>query len=121
MGQWSTRYGSQATRCKTYVGKVTNWFDRIGVAEVQVESGMIRRGERLLIQGPTTGCIEFDVDDMRVELKSADEAPKGCRCSIAVPLDGQPEDRINAHPAMAPQERIHPRRGDKVYVWVLQA
>ena len=121
LGEWSAVYGSQATRRKEYVGKVTNWFDRIGVAEIQVESGGIRRGDRLLVQGPTTGCIEFDVDDMRVELQPAEMAPKGCRCSVAVPLDGQPEDRINAHPAMAPQERIHPRRGDKVYVWVLQA
>ena len=58
---------------------------------------------------------------MRVELQAAETAPKGCRCSIAVPLDGQPEDRINVHPGMTAGERIHPRRGDKVYVWVLQA
>ena len=121
LGEWSDVYGSQATRRKEYVGKVTNWFDRIGVAEVQVDSGAITRGDRLLILGPTTGCIEFDVDDMRVELQRAETAPKGSRCSIAVPLDGQMEDRINAHPAMAAGEKIHPRRGDKVYLWRLQA
>ena len=121
LGEWSSVYGSQATRRKVYVGKVTNWFDRIGVAEVQVETGAITRGDRLLILGPTTGCIEFDVDDMRVELQRAETAPKGTRCSIAVPLCGQPDDRINAHPAMTAGEKIHPRRGDKVYVWQLQA
>ena len=31
LGQWSEVYGSQSTRKKVYVGKVTNWFDRIGV------------------------------------------------------------------------------------------
>jgi len=117
LGEWSAVYGSQATRRKEYVGKVTNWFDRIGVAEVQVESGAIRTGDQILLLGPTTGCIEMTVSDMRVEMKPADEAPKGIRCSIAVPLGNEPVDRINDHPAMGPAERIHPRRGDKVYVW----
>ena len=117
LGQWSEVYGSQATRRKEFVGKVTNWFDRIGVAEVEVLSGAIRSGDDLMILGPTTGCIEMTVSDMRVDMQPAAEAPKGTRCSIAVPLGGEPVDRINVHPAMGPDERIHPRRGDKVYVW----
>ena len=118
LGQWSAVYGSQATRRKEYVGKVTNWFDRIGVAEVQVESGAIHIGDQALIIGPTSGCIEFTVSDMRLEMQPADTAPKGSRCSIAVPICHLERSREIA-PLDAPhQDNIHPRRGDKFYLWV---
>ena len=118
LGEWSDVYGSQATRRKVYVGKVTNWFNRIGVAEVLVESGAIRVGDEALIIGPTTGVLEFRVEDLRVEMKAADVAEKGVYCSVAVPVDGMPEDRITDHPAKEAAERIHPRRGDRMYLWV---
>ena len=117
LGEWSAVYGSQATRRKVYVGKVTNWFNRIGVAEVLVESGAIRVGDDALIIGPTTGVLEFKVEDLRVEMKAATEAGKGVYCSIAVPLGDMPEDRITDHPAKEAAERIHPRRGDRMYLW----
>ena len=102
---------------KIYSGKVTNWFNKIGVAEVHVESEPLRTGDDILIIGPTTGVIEMKVEDMRVNLKSAEEAGKGVYCSIAIPLDRMPEDKVNTREEMEPSERIHPRRGDKVYIW----
>ena len=97
LGQWSEVYGSQATRTKVYCGKVTNWFDRIGVAEVSVESAPLNVGDNVLVIGSTTGVVEFTVEDMRVELKPADTAPKGVRCSVASP------------------QKL--RRGDKLYIF----
>jgi len=47
LGEWSSVYGSQATRRKVYCGKVTNWFDRIGVAEITVESAPVKAGSDL--------------------------------------------------------------------------
>ena len=97
LGQWSDVYGSQATRKKVYCGKVTNWFDKIGVAEIAVESAALRKGADAMAIGATTGVSEFKVEDMRVNLEPAEVAQKGVRCSVAVP------------------ERL--RRGDKVYIW----
>ncbi len=118
LGEWSAVYGSQATRRREYIGKVTNWFNRIGVAEIRVETGSIRKGDELAFIGKTTGCVEIKVDDMRVDLKPVDEAVKGVFCSVAVPMEDQPVDHINENPAMQADERIHPRRGDKVFKWV---
>ena len=118
LGEWSAVYGSQATRRKVYVGKVTNWFNRIGVAEILIESGALRLGDDILIIGPTTGTVECKVEDIRVEMKPAEVAEKGTYCSVAIPVEDLPEDRINDHPAMEASERIHPRRGDRVYHWV---
>ena len=115
MGEWSSVYGSQATRRKVYVGKVTNWFARIGVVEVQVEATPLRRGEEILFIGHTTGILPVKAEDLRVDLEPADVCPQGVRCSIAVPLEGMPEDHVN--PDSEPGERLHPRRGDKVFRW----
>jgi len=117
LGEWSARYGSHATRRKVYVGKVTNWFARIGVVEVQVEATPLHAGEEILFIGHTTGILQMKIEDLRVDLEPAQTAPQGVRCSIAVPLDAMPEDRVNQDPDMTPGERLHPRRGDKVFRW----
>lgn len=103
LGQWSDVYGSQATLKKVYCGKVTNWFDRIGVVEIAVESAPLHIGDRAMAIGATTGVVEFSVEDMRVNLKSADMAGKGVRCSVAV------------DPSLCPEGRL--RCGDKIYIW----
>ena len=115
LGEWSERYGSHATRRKTYVGKVTKWVARIGVVEVQVEATDLHKGDDILFIGHTTGVMEMKVEDLRVDLEPSEVCRQGIRCSIAVPLQGMPEDHINAD--AAPGEPIHPRRGDKVFLW----
>jgi len=100
LGQWSDVYGSQATRTKVYCGKITNWFGRIGVAEVKVESAALHAGDSVMAIGPTTGVVEFTADDIRVEFKQVQTAEKGVDCSVALPAG----------------ERL--RRGDKLYIWV---
>ncbi len=118
LGEWSAVYGSQATRHREYIGKVTNWFNRINVAEIRVETGGIRTGDEIAFIGRTTGCVEIKADDIRVDLKPVSEAPKGVFCSVAVPVGQQPVDHVNENPAKEADERIHPRRGDKVFKWV---
>lgn len=103
LGQWSDVYGSQATMTKVYSGKVTNWFDRIGVAEIAIESAALSLGDKVMIIGSTTGLVEFEVSDMRVNLQPCELAEKGVRCSVAV------------DPNLCPGGRL--RRGDKVYIW----
>ncbi len=84
MGEWSDVYGNKATRKKTYVGKVTNYFSNIGVVEILVETGEICVGSNLLIIGPSTGVIELKPEEIRVELNPVQKAVKGEYCSIAV-------------------------------------
>ena len=84
LGEWSEVYGSRATLKKVYVGKGTNYFDRIGVAEVLVETGTLQPGDEIIITGPTTGVIELTIEELRVDEISVDEAVKGDSCSFPV-------------------------------------
>lgn len=115
LGQWSEVYGSQATRKKVYCGKVTNWFDRIGVAEISVESAALNAGAKAMAIGATTGVVEFTVNDMRVNLKPAQTAAKGVKCSVAI----VPDEVCNADGSIqqTPVKFERLRRGDKIYIW----
>ncbi len=99
LGEWSEVYGNKATKKKEYVGKVTNFFTNLSVAEVLVESGELCVGDSLLIIGPSTGVFEYTVSEIRVELVSVDRAIKGEYCSIPV------------------EEGVKLRRSDKLYIW----
>jgi len=82
LGEWSKNYGSEATHCKIYVGKVTNYFKKLGVAEFLLEAQSIEAGDEILITGETTGAYEDTVKDIRVELKSVEKVEKGTLFSM---------------------------------------
>ena len=62
VGEWTKKYGSQATTKKTFVGTVTNYFKNISVAEIKIETGELNVGDNIYIMGPTTGVYEDRVD-----------------------------------------------------------
>ena len=92
----SQNYGSSATRRKVYVGKVTNYFKRLGVAEVLIEASPLAVGDEILWMGETTGCIEQIVGEIRLDLNPVESVKQGDICSIKV-------------------EGGEIRRGDKLY------
>lgn len=94
-GEWTQRYGSQATKTKIFVGTVTNFFGKINVAEIRMETQDLKVGDDIMIIGPTTGVYEDTVSEIRVDLKSVESTEKGELCSIPA------KDVV--------------RRGDKVY------
>ena len=67
MGEWSERYGSQATENKVYLGKVTNYYNRPQVAEMRIETAeQLHRGDKLMVTGQTTGVYTAEVGEMRL-------------------------------------------------------
>ena len=94
LGEWSEKYGSKATHKKVYVGKGTNYFDRIGVAEVAIETGSLELGDQVVIIGPTTGVIETTIKELRVNEESCQSAGKGERCSFPVEQVVRRSDKV---------------------------
>jgi len=84
LGEWSKNYGSRATKRKLYIGKGTNYFTNIQVAEFKLETANLKVGDEIIITGPTTGVIQTTVEEIRVDLKPLDEAKKGERFSIKI-------------------------------------
>lgn len=85
LGEWTKRYGSQATKRKVYVGKVTNYFSKMGVAELKIETHDINLGDEYYIIGLTTGVLEGKVNELRSEAGAhIQTAKKGDICSVPV-------------------------------------
>lgn len=94
LGEWSSKYGSSATRVKEYRAKAVRYFSKLGVAEFHMEAGELHPGDEVLIIGPTTGTICLTLDEIRVNLRPTDTASKGESFSIAVPSKIRPSDRL---------------------------
>ncbi|MCH8494159.1 MAG: U32 family peptidase [Balneolales bacterium] len=97
LGEWSSVYGSAATRQKIFVGKVLHYYPKAGVAHVRIKTKSIKVGDQLLIIGDTTGVVEHTVDSIYVDDVPAGGATQGQECTITV------------------GERV--REGDNLYVW----
>ena len=84
LGEWTEKYGSQATKRKVYIGKITNYFTKLKVAEVKIETHDLSVGDEIRILGPTTGVYEDTVKEIRVDLKKVNKTVKGEICSIPI-------------------------------------
>lgn len=83
MAEHSERYGSSATKRKVYVGKVTNFYKRLSVAEVAVEAAPLSVGDEIFFTGSTTGVAEQRLTELHAEDGSPTSiAQQGRLCSI---------------------------------------
>src|SRR6056297_1392090 len=94
LGEWSHRYGSQATTRKIFVGDVTNYFKKINVAELLAEAHTIDVNDEIMIIGPTTGVIQTHVQEIRVDDQSVQTSPRGIKCSLPVEQTLRRSDKL---------------------------
>jgi putative protease len=94
LGEWSHVYGSTATQKKVYTAKCLNFFPKIGIAEFLCEAGTLHTGDMILIMGPTTGVIEHEVSEIRVDYNITDKAEAGEYFSIPVPRKTRRADKM---------------------------
>lgn len=83
LGEWSEVYGSRATKTKVYLGKVLNFFSKINVAEIKLETAEeLNVGDEILITGTTTGALQQTVEEIREDLKPVQKVVQGSLFSI---------------------------------------
>ena len=94
LGEWTSKYGSSATRVKVYAAKGQRYFSNIGVAEFLMEAGELHVGDEIIITGPTTGAIPMTLTEIRVDLKPVEKTVKGERFSKKVAEKIRPSDKL---------------------------
>ena len=94
LGEWTSKYGSSATKIKVYCAKGIRYFSKIGVAEFQMEAGELHVGDEVIITGPTTGAVPVTIEEIRVDLKPVEKTKKGERFSIKVADKIRPSDKM---------------------------
>ncbi len=91
---FSKTSGSKATRTKVYLGRGETYFAQPKVGQFHLEADTLKKGDKILITGPTTGALEFEVETLRVEDLEVDEAPQGSRVTIPCPEKIRASDKI---------------------------
>ena len=94
LGEWNKAYGSLATEKKTLVGVVNKFFSRLSVGEIAVQASTFKKGDKLLITGPTTGAMYLHATEIHDDNGPIDEAVQHTLVSVPVPGKVRPNDKV---------------------------
>lgn len=94
LGEWSDDAGSKATKRKVYIGKGLKYYDKIGIAEFRLEAQHIKKGDEIIITGPTTGVIESTLSQLRVNDKDCEQAKRGDEITFPINEKVRPSDKL---------------------------
>ena len=75
---------SAATEKKHFVGKVTHYYDKIGVATIRLVSEL-KVGDEIIILGKITGIIKSKIKHIEINKKSIQKAKKGEEIGLKLP------------------------------------
>ena len=93
-GVWSGFSGNRATVKKSHVGNVTNYFAKIGVAEISLKGGGLKNGNQILFTGSTTGAYKMEVSGLRLDEKEVSSVDKGDVISLKVETKVRRNDMV---------------------------
>lgn len=94
MDSWAASRDSQAELQRVFMGQVSNFFARPGVAEFTVKGDRLCKGETLLFIGSTTGAEEAPIPELRVDEQVVQEAVKGQVVTVALSCKVRRQDKV---------------------------
>ncbi len=95
LGEWSSDSGSSATQKKLYIGKGRHFYPKSNIAEFLIEAYDVKIGDKILIQGPTTGSQEIILQEMIVDGKDKETtATKTDIITFPTPFRVRPSDKL---------------------------
>ncbi len=81
---------------KVFIGEVTNFYKKIGVAEILVRSNKLKKGEKLFIYGKNTPSSFAFANEMEQDHKIVDVADKGEKVALKLPFRVRKKDMVFA-------------------------
>ncbi len=95
INEWTKDPESQATQKKVYIGKVSNYYKKIGAIETTIQTNnTIRIGDTLIIQGPTTGSIKEKIISIEKNHLPTKMAKKGEKIAFGIKSLVRQNDQI---------------------------
>jgi len=112
---WSGAYGSKATQKKVYIGTVSKYYSKLGVAEIRGAAAEFNIGDEFVIIGNSTGSLSGKVLELRTNDGSLSRV-KGADVvfSLKVERKVRPNDRLYLMEPVRPKEQgdCSPPRGN---------
>ena len=78
---------------KKDIGQVVNYYSKVKAAELRIWDDL-KIGDKIIIQGRTTGSITHTIDSMQVEGEPVDSVKKGCNVAVAIPVKVRENDFV---------------------------
>jgi U32 family peptidase len=95
LGEWTDTAGSKAASKKIYLGKATHYYSKLKIAEFFIESYSLKKGDRILVIGPSTGVEEAVIESLHVNDEGEKEvAVKGDHCAFPFRIPVKSSDKL---------------------------
>ncbi len=91
---WTTAPGNQATLTKRYVGRVVNYYRRVGAAEIELHQHALAIGDRVLLRGDTTGVVWQTVESLQIDRVPVERAQRGQHVALKLSQTVRPGDEV---------------------------
>ncbi len=76
---------SSATQSKKFIGKITHYYSKLGVASLKLNAGSLKIGDDIFIIGKTTGIVKCKIKSMEISKKTVCRVRKGQEVAIEIP------------------------------------
>lgn len=79
---------------KIFLGEISNYFQKIGVAEIFVRNEQLRVGDTILITGKTTPATLVWVEELQINHESVQEIKRGERVGVKLAFRVRQKDQV---------------------------
>ena len=90
---FETSEDNQSKYIKKDIGQVENYYNKVGAAELRIWDDL-KIGDKIIIQGQTTGSITHTIDSMQIEGKSVDNVGKNSNVAVLIPTKVRKNDFV---------------------------
>ena len=90
---FETSEDNQSKYIKKDIGQVVNYYNKVKAAELRIWDDL-KVGDKIIIQGQTTGSITHTIDSMQIGGKSVANVKKGSNVAIAIPTKVRENDFV---------------------------
>jgi putative protease len=96
LGEWTASSQPASTEKKVFVGKITKYYARSGVAEVLLNASPLSVGDQVWVLGETTGALRLPVTELRIGDPAATvlRAEPGATAAFPVATKLRPGDQV---------------------------
>lgn len=84
---------NQSKYIKKDIGQVVNYYNKVNVAELRVWDGL-KIGDKIIIQGQTTGSITHTIDSMQIEGENVTNVSKNSNVGVLMPKKVRKNDFV---------------------------
>jgi putative protease len=91
---WTDLYGSASSEEKQYAGRIREYYQKIGVAEVLLEAGELKPGDDIFLMGNKTGVVRDKVKSIQINHKPVASVRKGMLFGMKLNTKVRKNDRL---------------------------